>query len=113
MKANEYVSSGEHLPEILKDFHDQKDFFKAIYHNCGETSDVLKDVNWMQAHVLTIDVFLHWAGLHGYKLQKSRAKGVEFYDIEETINAFKAKQSELFSEMLKDRLNARPEPPKE
>lgn len=105
MKANEYVSSGEHLPDILKDFQDQKDFFKAIYAQWGENTDVLKAVTWMDAHVFTIDVFLHWAGLHGYKLQKSRAKNVDFYDIQETISTIKAKASERFAEMLKDRLS--------
>ena len=26
-----YMSNGENLPEFMKDFHDKKDLFKAIY----------------------------------------------------------------------------------
>lgn len=31
MEAINYVKIGEHLPDFMKDFHDQKDLFKAIY----------------------------------------------------------------------------------
>jgi len=30
MNRQEYCNNGNHLPEFLKDFHDQKDLFKAI-----------------------------------------------------------------------------------
>lgn len=108
MGAKEYVESGAHLPDILKDFHDQKDFFKAIYQKWGEGSEVLNSVKWTDAHVFTIDIFLHWAGLHGYKLQKSRAKNVEFYDIVDTIQHCNKIKSDQFSQMLSQRLNPSP-----
>jgi len=90
MELQQYLSNEEHLPDFLKDFHDQKDFFKAIYAQYGEgnSKDLLDRVSWVDAHCFTIDVFLWWMGRHGYKLQKTRKKGVEFFDPNETINHF-------------------------
>ncbi len=87
---DQYMNNNENLPGFIKDFHDQKDLFKAIYQQYGEgnSKKLLVDVNWVDAHVFTIDVFLWWMGQHGYKLQKSKKKGVEFYDAETTISHF-------------------------
>lgn len=87
MQLENYMANHENLPEFMKDFHDQKDLFKAIYaqYSEGNSKELLQRVNWVDAHCFTIDVFLWWMGLHGYKLQKSRKKGVEFYDPQETI----------------------------
>lgn len=101
-----YMNNNENLPDFMKDFHDQKDLFKAIYEQ-WKTGDnqVLEDVNWVDAHVFTIDYFLWWMGLHGYKLQKSRKKGVDFYDPIETIekcnNIRNGKTSDLLKKILK------------
>ena len=108
MKPINYVSNGEHLPEFIKDFQDQKDLFKAIYEQWkdGEPNHkVLEDVNWVDAHVFTVDFFLWWMGLHGYKLQKTKKKGVDFYDpletIEKAINIRMGKSSEMLTKALK------------
>jgi len=91
MKPNQYLKNQEYLPEFVSDFHDQKDLFKAIYdqYREGNQKKLLEDVNWVDAHVFTIDVFLWWMGEHGYKLQKIRKKGIEFYDPEQTIEHFR------------------------
>lgn len=110
MKAMEYMnnSDDEHLPEFMRDFHDQKDLFKAIYDqwNDGDVKNqVLQNVNSVDAHVFTIDYFLWWMGLHGYKLQKSRKKGVEFYDPVDTIEYRRKirqeKQLDILNSVLK------------
>jgi hypothetical protein len=88
MDLQEFLRNGDHLPEFIKDFHDQKDLFKAIYEQWQEENDVLKNISWVDAHVFSIDVFLWWMGLHGYKLQKVRKQGLEFYDPQETIQHF-------------------------
>ena len=88
INIQDYLKEGNHLPDFIKDFHDQKDLFKAIYTQWQEDNEVLKKVSWVDAHVFTIDIFLWWMGLHGYKLQKNRAKNVEFYEAESTINHY-------------------------
>jgi len=90
MKLDDYMSNNENLPEFMKDFHDQKDLFKVIYdqYREGNTKKLLEDVNWVDAHCFTIDVFLWWMGRHGYKLQKTRKKGVNFNDVHDTIKHF-------------------------
>ena len=70
----------------MKDFHNQKDLFKAIYDLWDDGNNkTLNEVNWINAHCFTIDYFLYWMGLHGYKLQKVKKKNVRFYDPIETI----------------------------
>jgi len=103
MNTKTYMNGGEHLPDFMKDFHDQKDLFKAIYGQWkdGETK-VLEDVNWVDAHVFTIDYFLWWMGHNGYKLQKIRKKGVEFYDPVETIEKCNNIRRGVSSELLKN-----------
>ncbi len=85
MDLKTYMNNGENLPEFIKDFHDQKDLFKAIYAQWAKENDILERVNWVDAQIFTIDVLLWWMGLHGYKLQKIRKKGLEFSDPIETI----------------------------
>jgi hypothetical protein len=105
MKPIEYVESGEHLPDFMKDFHDQKDLFKAFYEQWNDGSvQVLKDVSWRDAHVFTVDIFLWWMGLHGYKLQKTRKKGVAFPEPEQTIKELREEAREKFSKLLKARM---------
>lgn len=84
-----YLNSGAHLPDFMKDFHDQKALFKAIYtqfNTGGNKTKVLDDVPWVDAHIFTIDCFLWWMALNGYKLQKIRSKEISFSDPEESIN---------------------------
>lgn len=90
MNLDNYMSNQENLPDFIKDFHDQKDLFKAIYaqYSEGNSKELLLRVNWVDAHCFTIDVFLWWMGKHGYKLQKSKKKGVEFFEPIETIKHY-------------------------
>lgn len=88
MELDTYMNNNENLPEFMKDFHDQKDLFKTMYDQFKGSHEVLENVNWVDAHQFTIDVFLWWMGNHGYKLQKARKKGVEFRNPEETIKYY-------------------------
>ncbi len=102
MSLDKYMSNQENLPDFLKDFHDQKDFFKAIYeqYSNSNSKELLSRVNWVDAHCFTIDVFLWWMGKHGYKLQKSRKKGVDFFDPMETIKHYTELRTNKFSKVL-------------
>jgi hypothetical protein len=104
MELDDYMSNGENLPEFIKDFHDQKDLFKTIYdqYREGNAKKLLTNVNWVDAHCFTIDVFLWWMGRHGYKLQKTRKQGVEFNDPTETIKHFTDKRHGRTTKMFED-----------
>lgn len=105
MDAKKYVQNGEHLPNFMKDFHDQKDLFKAIYEQwCDANDEVLNRVSWVDAHCFTIDYFLWWMGLHGYKLQKVKKKNVDFYDPIDTINICNNKRAGKLNEILSENL---------
>lgn len=106
MDLQNYMNNQENLPDFMKDFHDQKDLFKAIYEQWkNEDNQTLHKVSWVDAHVFTIDYFLWWMGLHGYKLQKIKKKDVEFYNPEETIEQSRlirrGKETEMLSKALK------------
>ena len=80
LRLDNWLKSGEHMPVMMRDFHDQKDLFKVI-HNLYSESESLQNVNWVHAHQYTIDCFLWYMAARGYTLQRSRKK-VEFYDFE-------------------------------
>ena len=89
-ELEKYMDENKNLPDFMVDFHDQKDLFKAIYeqYRNGNAKELLENVKWVDAHCFTIDVFLWWMGIHGYKLQKIRSKKVDFNDPIETIDYY-------------------------
>ena len=80
----EWRDKGLHLPVFMRDFHDQKDLFKAIERL---TTGIEEEwhVPWTKAQVYVIDIFLWFMARHGYTLQKTRAKHT-FQDIHYNIN---------------------------
>lgn len=83
MKRNiEWRNDGEHLPEFMRDFHDQKNLFKALSSSFTNAEDC--PLNFRDGQIYTIDWFLWFMAIHGYKLQKTTAK-VEFRDISKAI----------------------------
>jgi len=72
-----YLESGDHLPENMRDFHDQKDLFKSI-DILYQDSPHENMPNWVQGHQYTIDWFLWFMASRGYTLQRCRKKSVEF-----------------------------------
>ncbi len=89
------IENERHLPYFLRDFHDQKDLFKALHGSWGDCKNgqkeqdeqgkwVSKTIPWVDGHIYTIDHFLRFMAYHGYTLQQCRAK-VDFHDIHVTI----------------------------
>ncbi len=78
---SEYLESGEHLPKFLRDFHDQKDFFKSMHYLCEGSEGSDEKPNWVEGHIYTIDWFLWFMASRGYTLQKCRKKGIEFKEL--------------------------------
>lgn len=95
---DKWIKNGEHLPPILRDFHDQKDFFKLISMKVtarrkqneaeGRPDHIYEGFDWVRFHIFTIDFFLWFMALNGYTLQRSRKK-FEFRDYAETIRKSK------------------------
>lgn len=82
---NQWRQEQGHLPEFLKDFHDAKALFRTLsvfFENSDECP-----ISWVDGHVFTIDYFLWFMAIHGYKLTKTRAD-VEVDCIHETIKEF-------------------------
>lgn len=81
MKLIDYLNSDEHLPERMRDFHDQKELFKTM-HEMYQDSPHMKNHKdwpvWVIGHIYVIDWFLWFMASRGYTLQKSRKKNVEF-----------------------------------
>lgn len=105
MKPEEYVQSSKHLPEPLRDFHDQKDLFKLmhrLYSNNNHFEKGADSVNWVTGQCYVIDWFLWFMAQRGYTLQKSRAK-VDFKNLREEIEKMKEKDAEALRKALENR----------
>ena len=84
-KIDDWLESGKYLPDVLRDFHDQKDVFKAMHETINvEGHNYAKDVSWVAGQCYVIDIFLWWMARRGYTLQRSRAKQ-EFVSLAETL----------------------------
>lgn len=76
----------------MRDFHDQKDLFKSIYELYGNKPENKIPPNWVDSHVFTMDFFLWFMAIHGYKLQKFTSRRFEQFDIHETIKEMMEKR---------------------
>ena len=65
-----WLKSGEYLPEVLRDFHDQKDVFKAMHQIVRDPVTTIKRPSWIEGHVYVIDVFLWFMARRGYTVQR-------------------------------------------
>lgn len=95
-----WLNNHEHLPVVLRDFHDQKDVFKAMHSIVLENPDALvKRPSWIEGHCYVIDVFLRFMARRGYTLQRTRRRG-EFRDLANDVKAENAKRCAAFSAAL-------------
>ena len=92
---------GSYLPDILKDFHDQKEVFKAMHELLNMPSDAspFKIPSWVDGQVYVIDFFLWFMARYGYTLQKSRAKQ-EFESLPNALEALRKHRNAKFAELL-------------
>ncbi len=92
--VEEFKRNGGYLPEVLKDFHDQKDVFKSLHWNYeNNPPKSFKMPDWAEGHVYVIDWFLWFMASYGYTLQRSRAK----VDFKSTADMHTARKQEEFS----------------
>lgn len=88
---DEWLDSGEYLPKVLRDFHDQKDVFKAMHEIIVEVpNDTIRRPSWIEGQCYVIDVFLWFMARRGYTLQRTRRLG-NFRDLSADVQ----RQNEL------------------
>ncbi|PLC44516.1 hypothetical protein C0Q88_07505 [Ralstonia pickettii] len=102
MRLDAWLSKSRYLPPFMRDFHAQKDLFKAIHEavkvNGYETT---KNVDWVAGMCYVIDVFLWFMALHGYTLQRTRTNvDAEFRDIQTTVREAADRRSALSTKAL-------------
>lgn len=93
---SKWLQSGEYLPVFMRDFHDQKDLFKAMHHIITNANE---NGNARDGHIYVVDTFLWYMARCGYTLQKSR-KDVQFRSLDDDISVMKKCVATSFSMML-------------
>lgn len=95
-----WLENGSHLPPPLRDFHDQKDLFKAVHEIINlQGNDIAQKVDWVTGQVYVIDVFLRFMARRGYTLQRSRAR-VPFRDLDQDIRTAREARDAAASKLL-------------
>ncbi|HDL6700359.1 TPA: hypothetical protein PXJ63_004595 [Yersinia enterocolitica] len=99
-----WLESGDYLPNEFRDFHDQKDLFKAMHwiiENANENG------NARDGHIYVVDTFLWYMASRGYTLQRSRKK-VNFREISDDVIQFKSESMGIFEETLRAEKEPKP-----
>lgn len=100
-ELDRWLKEQKYLPSDFRDFHDQKDLFKAIDQivETPDRDDHVKRPSWIEAHCYVIDVFLWFMARRGYTLQKSRAK-LPFRNLSDDITSQTKARSSGFASIL-------------
>lgn len=99
-----WLESGDYLPNEFRDFHDQKDLFKAMHwiiENANENG------NARDGHIYVVDTFLWYMASRGYTLQRSRKK-INFKEISDDVIRFKSESMRIFDETLRTEKEQKP-----
>jgi hypothetical protein len=105
----QWLKSGAYLPPPMRDFHDQKDVFKALYDTI-RMPERLQHISWVDAQIFTIDIFLWWMARRGYTLQRCRAHQ-EFVDFDKSVADARERRDAAAMQMLREHLAARSSDP--
>ena len=101
---NEFLLNGDYLPDFLKDFHDQKYFFKSLHHLYQDSEGAEDKPNWREGHVYTIDWLLWFMASRGYTLQKCRRKNIPFKDLP-NWRGIQSAETDRLDKILKSQLD--------
>lgn len=104
-KLNDWMKSAKYLPEVMRDFHDGKDLFKAM-HEIINANEKANEIGWVNGMIYTVDVFLWFMARRGYTLQKNRAK-LPFRDLQSDIKEANENRANRMNEMLKAEIHKR------
>ena len=108
---DQWRKSGDYLPEFMRDFHDQKDLFKALQDVVERSNDKhgghrSLNATWTDYHIYSVDIFLWVLAAHGYTLQRSRRK-FGFASVYDFVAASRVRASQALASIFAAR-NAEP-----
>jgi hypothetical protein len=104
-QTTEWLKSLAYLPPPLRDFHDQKDVFKAMHEIIDvQGHEYARSVDWVAGQCYVIDIFLWFMARRGYTLQRSRAR-VPFRDLDQDIRTARQARDAAASKALAEWLN--------
>lgn len=109
MTPEDFVKTGLHLPEFMRDFHDQKDLFKYLDEIKSRKPPIAAE-GWIYDQIFTIDYFLWILGKCGWTLQRSR-RPIEFYNLQASVAEHREKQVQIFAKLLNERMSHTPPAP--
>jgi len=117
MSIEQWLNEAKYMPPIIRDFHAQKDLFKAIapvLENYKAKAKIpMVDIGWTGFQCLTIDVFLWFMAKHGYTLQKmpkAQRERVGAHDLAERIKSDRDARREAQKSVLSSLLAPKPTP---
>jgi hypothetical protein len=97
-----WLKSGEYLPAPLRDFHDQKEVFKAMHEMVREDpASFVKRPSWIEGQCYVIDVFLWFMARRGWTLQRTRRTG-NFRDLDADVTAQTEHRNAAYMAALRD-----------
>ena len=102
--VDEWLKSGKYLPKPLRDFHDQKDTFKAMHDIINvKGHPYAAPVDWVAGQCYVIDIFLWFMARRGYTLQRTRIRG-EFRDLTDDVTEQTDKRMDAFMSIVAPKL---------
>lgn len=104
---DQWRKSGDYLPEFMRDFHDQKDLFKAlqdVVERSNERNGSHRALNatWTDYHIYSVDIFLWVMAGHGYTLQRSRRK-FAFASVYDFVSTSRERASQALASIFASR----------
>jgi len=81
-----WLKSGDYMPPEFRDFHDQKDLFKAMHNTIQNADD---NGNARDGHIYVVDTFLWYMARCGYTLQKCR-KSLPFKEFDKDLSKYRS-----------------------
>lgn len=101
-KVIKWRRGGAHLPDFMRDFHDQKDLFKTLHQSVNvEGHEYAKDIGWIAGQCYVIDIFLWWLARHGYVIRKSTAH-LDFDSLDKTMSSAKEVRDNQSAQLLRE-----------
>jgi hypothetical protein len=107
-QMEKWLRSGRYLPDPLRDFHDQKDVFKAIHELINvEGHAYAKPVDWVTGQCYVIDIFLWFMARRGYTLQRTRRKDA-YSDLAADVAAANSARVDRLGVLIKAAMEGKP-----
>ncbi len=81
-----WLKSGDYMPPEFRDFHNQKDLFKAMHNTIQNANE---NGNARDGHIYVVDTFLWYMARCGYTLQRCR-KSLPFKEFDRDLSKYRS-----------------------